>query len=191
MTIYYWIILALWLIFITFWAVSAFGAKRSVKRRAWGREVGIRLVVVALILLVLRVPAVTHGLRHLQAHLVNADPRLGIAGVVLSALGLGLAIYARIHLGKNWGLPMSRRADPELVTDGPYSLVRHPIYSGLILMMLGSVLAETIAWILPLIFVSAYFIYSARTEERFMAGEFPEAYAAYRKRTKMLVPLLL
>ena len=57
------------------------------------------------------------------------------------ASGIGLAIWARIHLGRNWGMPTSQKADPELVTTGPYRFVRHPIYTGLLVALLGTALA--------------------------------------------------
>jgi protein-S-isoprenylcysteine O-methyltransferase Ste14 len=190
-TIYRWLILALWLIFIACWIVAAFGAKRTLSRRAWGREAGLRLVILAVIMLALRTPIFRHAAHHARGHILTTDPRLGIVGVMLSALGVGLAIWARVYLGRNWGLPMSRKEQPELVTTGPYAFVRHPIYSGIILAILGSAVAETIFWLLPLLAVGAYFIYSARSEERLMLQEFPEQYPAYQKRTKMLVPFLL
>ena len=62
-------------------------------------------------------------------------------------LGLALAVWARVYLGRNWGMPMSRRADPELVTTGPYRRVRHPIYSGLILAMAGTAIAVSLYWL--------------------------------------------
>jgi protein-S-isoprenylcysteine O-methyltransferase Ste14 len=58
-------------------------------------------------------------------------------GAVLFACGIALAVWARLHLGRNWGMPMTQRAEPELVTSGPYRFVRHPIYSGLLTAMLG------------------------------------------------------
>jgi protein-S-isoprenylcysteine O-methyltransferase Ste14 len=54
-----------------------------------------------------------------------------------------LAINARRHLGRNWGMPMSRKEQPELITSGPYALIRHPIYSGLMLAMLETLVAAT------------------------------------------------
>jgi protein-S-isoprenylcysteine O-methyltransferase Ste14 len=189
-TIYRWLIAALWLIFIGFWIISAFGAKKNLNTRAWGREAGLRLVIIAIILIALRT-IFAHGVQHARNYIVSTDPRLGIIGVALCALGVGLAIWARIYLGRNWGLPMSRKERPELVTTGPYAFVRHPIYAGIILAMLGSAVAETIFWLVPLSLVGAYFIYSARLEERLMVQEFPDTYPAYRQRTKMLVPFLL
>jgi protein-S-isoprenylcysteine O-methyltransferase Ste14 len=113
---------------------------------------------------------------------------LGWTGVTLCVLGFGLAITARWHLGRNWGMPMSRKEEPELVTSGPYALIRHPIYSGLMLAMLGSAMGVNVFWALLLVLVGAYFIYSARREETVMLQLFPAQYAAYRARTGMLAP---
>lgn len=190
MTIYRWLILAFWLIFIAYWIVAAAGAKRNVGGRAWGREGGLRLIIIVLILLALRIPALNHAWRHASVYIAR-DPVAGVAGTTLCALGIGFAIWARVYLGRNWGMPMSRKERPELVTSGPYALVRHPIYSGLMLAMLGSAIAETIFWLVPFVGAGLYFIFSARTEERIMEQEFPGEYAAYRARTKMLVPFIL
>jgi protein-S-isoprenylcysteine O-methyltransferase Ste14 len=190
-TIYRWPIAACWIIFILFWAISAVGAKKSIGGPRLGPQVGLRIAIVVVILLALRVPIFGHAVRHARAYMVTTDPRLGALGVTLCALGVGLAIWARIYLGRNWGLPMSRKERPELVTTGPYAFIRHPIYSGMILAALGSAVAETIFWLVPLVVAGAYFIYSARSEERIMAQEFPDQYPAYQKRTKMLVPFLL
>ncbi len=196
MKIFYWLILALWVIFLAYWVVSALGGgKRSLGTRTWWRGAGVRFIIIALVLLAFRIPIVNHAVRHAHAYLVNGDPRLGVAGVTLCVLGIGLgiglAIWARHYLGQNWGLPMSRKEHPELVTTGPYAFVRHPIYTGLMLAMLGSGIAETIFWFVPFAVVGAFFVHSARAEEKLMAQEFPELYPAYQKRTKMLVPFVL
>ncbi len=191
MPIYSSLIAAFWLILILVWAVSAFGAKRSTGGRAWYREIGLRIGVLALILLALRVPAVRHALRKVRAYAVNTSLLLGMVGVVLCALGVGLAVWARVSLGRNWGLPMSRKEKPELVTNGPYAFARHPIYGGIILAMLGSAIAQSPFWLAPLVLFGGYFIYSARREETLMSEQFPEAYPAYKQRTKMLIPFVV
>ena len=83
---------------------------------------------------------------------------------------------------------MSRKEQPELVTSGPYSRIRHPIYTGLIVAMLGSAIAVSIVWALVLVVVGAYFVYSARREEAMMLQQFHEQYAAYMARTGMFLP---
>lgn len=180
-----------WLIFIVYWIVAAIGAKRTLSRPNWRREGGLRLAIIIIFLLVLRTPLFRHGLREARSYMVTTDARLAIAGVVLCALGIGLAIWARAYLGRNWGMPMSRKEQPDLVTTGPYAYVRHPIYTGIILAMLGSAIGETLFWLIPLVFGSAYFIYSAKAEEKNMVLEFPGQYPAYQQRTKMLIPFLL
>lgn len=187
---YYWSVFGLWLLFLTIWMISSLGAKKSVRDRASSRGIVVRLVVVALVLLWLRLQSISHGFHHATIYLPNRNVALGIAGVTLCALGIGFAIYARFYLGSNWGLPMSRKANPELITSGPYALVRHPIYTGLLLAMIGSALAESVTWALALLVFGPYFVYSARVEERTMADAFPEQYTAYRERTKMLVPFV-
>ncbi len=85
---------------------------------------------------------------------------------------------------------MSVKENPELVTTGPYAHVRHPIYTGVIFAMLGSCLAAGWIWLLWFIVIVPYFIYSATQEEKLLAKTFPEAYPAYKKRTKMLIPFV-
>jgi protein-S-isoprenylcysteine O-methyltransferase Ste14 len=192
MAVYHTALGALWLIFIVVWIVGAFTAKKNVGGvRLWWREAGLRFVIIAVFLMAVRVPILRQGLRYGRAHLFASDSRLAIAGLILCALGIALAIWARVYLGRNWGVPMSRKAEPELVTTGPYALVRHPIYSGLLLAMLGSALTESYVWLVPLVVAGAYFIYSARAEERLMTETFPDQYPAYQQHTKMLLPFVL
>jgi protein-S-isoprenylcysteine O-methyltransferase Ste14 len=192
MTVYNWFITALWIVFIVYWAVSAPGAKRTIGTRGrWRREGGLRLSIIVLVLLAYQVPAVHHALRHARLSAASFRPLAGPTGVALCALGVGLAIWARVHLGRNWGMPMSRKENPELVTTGPYRFVRHPIYSGILLAMLGSTLGASIIWLVPLVVSVAYFVYSARAEERLMLEQFPAQYRAYMQRTKMLLPFML
>jgi protein-S-isoprenylcysteine O-methyltransferase Ste14 len=192
MVVYRALLAALWLLFIIVWIAAAFTAKRSVGgARRWGREVGLRLAILASVLLLLRIPILYHAVRYGRAHMLNADPRLALAGTILCALGVTWAIWARLYLGGNWGLPMSRKVQPELVTTGPYAFVRHPIYAGILLALLGSALAESYVWLLALVVAGVYFTYSARSEERLMRETFPDRYPAYQRRTKMLVPFVL
>ncbi len=187
MLIYYAVIAGLWIVLIVYWILSALGAKRNVgSSRSWRWEIGFRLVMLALIVLALRFFRSTH----LHFLIVNTSVLLGILGAALCALGVGSAIWARAILGRNWGLPMSQKESAELVRSGPYAYVRHPVYAGYLLAMLGSAIGQSILWVLPLIGGAVYFIHSARREERLLLEEFPEQYPPYKKRTKMLVPFL-
>jgi protein-S-isoprenylcysteine O-methyltransferase Ste14 len=184
------IVLALWLGLIVLWAISATTAKRTIKRSPWRKEVGIRLLIVALIVIAWRTPSVRDALERVQ-FATHRNAALTWIGVALCAIGVGLAASARVQLGRNWGMPASLKENPDLVTAGPYRIVRHPIYSGLLIAMSGTVLAESILWLLPLVVSGFYFFVAARREERLMLEQFPEQYPAYMRRTKMLLPFVL
>jgi protein-S-isoprenylcysteine O-methyltransferase Ste14 len=185
--LYRWIIAGLWLLFIAYWAVAAVGAKRNAGKHRWGIQIALRIALVSLVFALLQSRSLRELLGEIQRR-AGHSAVLGWSGVALCLLGFGLAMNARRHLGRNWGMPMSRKQDAQLVTSGPYAFIRHPIYTGLLLATLGSAMGISIFWAPVLIFVGAYFIYSARREEAVMLQLFPEQYAAYRARTGMLTP---
>jgi protein-S-isoprenylcysteine O-methyltransferase Ste14 len=190
MTIYRWLIALLWLGLIVFWAVSAIGVKRNLDTPASRREFGLRLLVGALSLALLAIPPLRHGLGRLEAGQARSAA-LGLIGLIVCAAGIGLMVAARIHLGRNWGMPVSRKQDPELVTSGPYARVRHPIYGGILLALLGTTIGASVFWAVPLVLFGVYFVHAARREEHHMIRQFPEQYPAYIRRTRMLLPRLL
>lgn len=85
---------------------------------------------------------------------------------------------------------MAEKTDPQLIASGPYGLIRHPIYSGILLAALGTGLAVTFYWFIPFILFGIYFIYSAFIEEKTMAKAFPKTYPGYKAKTKMLIPFV-
>jgi protein-S-isoprenylcysteine O-methyltransferase Ste14 len=170
-----------WAAFWIYWFAMAFAAKRS--HVAWSRELRARAVIIVAVIVLIRGGAFGH-------HQQNSDPWRAGVGLALFAFGLWFAIWARVHIGRNWGTPMSRKDEPELVTSGPYRLVRHPIYSGILLAGAGTAIALNWMWIVPVALIGAYFIYSAGVEERYMTEQFPDTYPTYRRSTKMLVPFI-
>jgi protein-S-isoprenylcysteine O-methyltransferase Ste14 len=178
MTFYDWIIAACWLAFAVYWVISAVGVKRNVGMRRWGWEVWLRAVIIVVAIFIVRIPALRHVLLQLQRDVAGGGMAVGLAGAALCVLGVGFAIWARSYLGRNWGMPMSRKEDAELITGGPYAYVRHPIYGGMVF------------WLLPLVLCLGYFVYSARNEEKLMREQFPEQYPAYMQRTRMFVPFI-
>ena len=170
-----------WAAFWIYWLVAAFSTKRG--HVPCARELRIRVLIVILAVILIRVGA-------FRGQGVNTDPWRASVGLVLFALGLGFAIWARIHIGRNWGTPMSQKDEPELVTSGPYHLVRHPIYSGVLLAGVGTAVALSWLWLIGVALAGVYFTYSAKVEERNMATQFPEAYPAYRRSTRMFIPFI-
>ncbi|HUI94151.1 MAG TPA: isoprenylcysteine carboxylmethyltransferase family protein [Xanthobacteraceae bacterium] len=128
-----------------------------------------------------------HGVR-----VTPPDAPLGALGAALALAGIAFAIWARRVLGRNWsGLVMGVRDGHELVQTGPYAIVRHPIYTGLALAMLGTAL--TIGTLFAWLGVAAGLcgiLLRVAIEERLMAAEFGAAHAAYRQRTRKLVPFV-
>lgn len=177
------VFLAGWLAFWIYWLVEAV---RTRSAHNWSsRFLGVRVVAGVLIILAIRSPL-------LRGHAGTIDNPLqqGI-GLAFFLLGLAVAVWARVYLGRNWGMPMTERTDPELVTTGPYRYIRHPIYSGLILAMLGTAIALSFYGLIVVAVMGGYFIFSATAEERTMAARFPATYPAYKASTKMLIPLVL
>jgi len=177
------VVAGIWIAFSVFWIAASVTTKATQTRSA--SSVGVRIVIIVVFV----------GLIHggiFKGHSTTIDnPFLQGFGVALFLLGIGLAVWARFYLGRNWGTPMSLKVDPELVTTGPYRYVRHPIYSGILLAMIGTTLAISLYWIAAVVLFGAYFIYSARVEERNMERLFPDAYPAYKRSTKMLIPFIL
>jgi protein-S-isoprenylcysteine O-methyltransferase Ste14 len=187
MNMYRSLIGACWLVLVVFWTVTAIGAKQNIGRPQFRKGIAVRLAIIVLIVLAFRLPPLRQLLLNVQRHIAG-NAIAGVLGVVLCALGIAFAIWARVHLGKNWGMPMSQKANAELVMTGPYARVRHPIYSGILLAMLGSTIGASVFWLLPLLLFASYFVYSARREEELMVSLFPEDYGAYMKRSNMLLP---
>jgi protein-S-isoprenylcysteine O-methyltransferase Ste14 len=145
------------------------------------RQLGFRLLVAGCIILAIR------------THHVGRTPLghgIGWVGVVFSVVGIGVATWARVCLGRSWGMPMTVRAKPRLVRDGPYRFVRHPIYSGLLVALIGSAIATGSGFLPAAIGSGTYFVLSLRVEEADMAASFPDEYPEYSKHTKRLIPFV-
>jgi len=169
-----------WLAFWVGWLLLARWSKQ-------GRSAGARIPAALPLIVVVVILAHAFKGRSLAVDALAVQ----IVGIALFAGGLGIAIWARFVLGRNWGMPMTLKDEPELVTSGPYRRVRHPIYTGILLALLGTALATYLYWLIALAGMAAYFVYCARVEERLMGAAFPSAYPGYRARTKMLIPFVL
>ena len=192
MTIYGWLIFALWLTLVGYWGLSTRAVKWSTGSRwIWWREIAVRLGFFALVVAALRVAIDSDAVPNARLYELTTSRPTSLIGFVLCVLGIGLAILGRARLSRIWGTPMPKKENPELVTTGPYALVRHPIYSGLLLAVLGSAIGQSVLWLLPLIVYGPHFLLSARREEKLLLEQFPERYRAYMKRTKMLLPFVL
>jgi|SRR5579884_1376783 len=170
-----------WGAFWLYWLVAAFSKKRG--HVSWSRQLRVRAVIVVIVILLVRFGA-------FRGDGLNTDPWRAGAGFVLLVLGLGFAVWARVHIGRNWGGPMTQKDEPELVTSGPYHLVRHPIYTGILVAGVGTAVALSWEWLIAVALAGCYFIYSAIIEERYLAEQLPGTYPVYKRSTKMLLPYI-
>ena len=190
MHIYAGILSLIWVVFIVYWIISAFSSKRNAKLSPNTRLLFILVRIVILIIVLIIFDAQIFSSTPAPLFIPPVNPALNVIGLIFAAAGVVFAIWARVYLGKNWGMPMSVKVNPELVTDGPYAIVRHPIYTGVLFAMLGSVGVQGLAWLIAFVGGTLYFIYAATREEKLMQSQFPDAYPAYKKRTKMLIPFI-
>ena len=177
-----------WLLFIGYWWISAIGVKKNVRRRSLRWEAGVRILAVAVIVALVRFPA---SRRFLSQASAAVNPPEAAVGLIVCLMGFAVAVWARLHLGRNWGMPMTFKEGHDLVTGGPYRYIRHPIYTGMLLAILGSALVTGAVWLMVFAGMAIYCVYSARTEEGLMLQAFPEQYTKYKRRTKAFIPFVV
>jgi protein-S-isoprenylcysteine O-methyltransferase Ste14 len=183
------IISGCWILFAVIWLVAAFATKQSVYRE--NRLQRLRYMIPILLggFLLAKGHRLSDPLNHRVIPHVEA---LAWTGVVLCVAGLAFCIWARFTLGRNWSGVVTLKGGHELITSGPYALVRHPIYTGLLTMFVATVIvlghvAGIIA--MPFVFVSLWI--KLRHEEKLMLQQFPNEYPAYQQRVKRIIPFIL
>jgi protein-S-isoprenylcysteine O-methyltransferase Ste14 len=184
----YWVIAGLWLLWAAYWMASARRTKQSAQAEATpSRLTHLALLTAAFALLAL--PAFEIGF--LQWRLLPSRLIAFVTGVVLEALGLGFAVWARVHLGQYWSSIIDIKPEHQLISSGPYAFVRHPIYTGLVLAFLGTALAEDeISGLLALALVVIAYTRKIWIEERWLVRHLGEEYSAYQRKVRRLIPFL-
>ena len=181
---------ALWLAWLAYWRISAADVKpaqRSESRAS--RAAHLIPLLIAGVLLGMR--TIPDGGWLFERFLPRTASGFWI-GALLTAVGLGFSAWARVHIGRNWSATVTVKQQHELIRSGPYAIVRHPIYSGILLAFIGSALARG-QWrgVLALAIVIVALWRKLRLEERWMSETFGDEYQRYRARTAALIPFLL
>jgi protein-S-isoprenylcysteine O-methyltransferase Ste14 len=179
----------LWLVWLAYWFFAALNVKRTQRRERIGSLFLNRgpLVIGALLLAFERQPLPWLSERFLPLSMV-----FYWIGLVMLATGLALAVWARRHLGRNWSGIVTVKQDHEFIRSGPYGLVRHPIYTGLLLAILGTAVAIG-EWrgLFAFALITVGFVLKFKMEERFMSETFGEQYARYRAEVRSLIPFVI
>jgi len=180
------LISALWIAWALYWLVSAISNKTTVRRESPATRLAYVL------------PAVVGGWliawRHFPWSWLNERlwPQSLTAywsGVTLLAAGLAFAVWARVHLGRNWSGSVTVKEGHELIRTGPYGIVRHPIYTGLIAAVAGTAIASgTVRAALGVVIIVVSLLYKLRLEEAFMRETFPADYPRYAAQVPRLIP---
>ena len=188
--VYHYLIPGLWLVWIAYWRISAADVKPTQRHESPGsRAAHLLPLLIAAVLLWIRGDAEDGWL--FQRFVTRSVPLFWI-GTAITAAGLGFSAWARVHLGRNWSATVTVKRDHELIRTGPYAIVRHPIYTGVLFGFIGTALAIG-QWrgVLATVIVFAAFWRKLRLEERWMSETFGEEYRQYRARTRALIPFLL
>jgi len=181
-SIFMWLIYAFWVVLVVYLTLTAFGAQPD-KETHLGQSFGLMFAIIAAFLL-----------PHLSIfRFVNFAPvtlALNIVGVILCAAGGIFLVWARQTIGKNWSQTVSAKQGHELVTSGPYSYVRHPMYTGGLIAVIGSAIVCGGAFVFLLVILGALFLWRVGAEDKLMAQQFPKEYPEYKERTKALIPFV-
>ena len=180
---------AVWILFLLYWQIKAIHTKTTQRLEpASSRILRVFIFLIAIVLLsTTRIP-----LRWLYLQLWPDGLWPFWLGAAVTIAGLLFAVWAREHLGSNWSRSVTIKQGHELITTGPYAVVRHPIYTGILTGFLGMAIAisQVRGVIVFVLFFLAFWI-KLRMEEQWMRSQFGEAYASYAHRTAALVPHLL
>ena len=183
------LIATLWIVWLAYWVVSAAAVKPTARSESVQSRLlySVPLWIGAWLLFGgADMPEV------LRTRFLPDTAAIAILGTAMTAAGLVFAVWARVILGSNWSGMVTVKEGHELVERGPYTLVRHPIYTGLIFGLLGTAIA-TGEWrgIVAIVLVIGSCWYKLRTEERMMRETFGAAYDDYARRVRALVPFLI
>lgn len=176
-----------WGAWALYWLIMGSATKRTVERRGFlGYRVVAGIVIVGL--------AAAARLVHVssQSRVWHTPLALGVATDCVVVAGAAFSVWGRITLGRNWSAEVTLKQDHQLIESGPYALVRHPIYAGLLLMALGTAInyGRAIGFGL-FVALCASLWWKVRQEEWLMKRHFPDAYAEYKTRVRAIVPHVL
>jgi protein-S-isoprenylcysteine O-methyltransferase Ste14 len=176
-----------WIAWAVYWVMMAFATKRTIERGGFLEYRLVALILFAGCVVLGRLFDVSA-----QSELWQRTLALGVLSDCIVLAGAAFTVWARVTLGRNWSAEVTFKADHELIQSGPYALARHPIYTGLILMALGTAInyGRAIGFALFLSLCGGLW-WKAHQEEQIMSKHFPDAYAEYKTRVRAIIPFVL
>jgi protein-S-isoprenylcysteine O-methyltransferase Ste14 len=177
-----------WIAFLLYWQIKAVHTKATLRLEPAASRIlrALAFLIVIALLSTNRIP-----LPWLYRQLWPSGIWPFWVGAAFTVGGLLFAIWARVHLGRNWSRSVTIKQDHKLITTGPYALVRHPIYTGILAGFVGTAIAiSQVRGVIVVALVFLVFWFKLRMEEEWMRSQFGETYAAYAHQTAALVPYL-
>ena len=178
-----------WIVFLVYWQIKAADTKTTQRLEPTTSRIlrAITFLIVIALLSTTRIP-----LPWLYRQLWPSGIWSFSIGAAVTIVGLLFAVWARQHLGRNWSRSVTIKLGHELIHTGPYSLVRHPIYTGILTGFLGTAIAlSQVRGFIGLVLVFLVFWAKLRMEEGWMRSQFGETYGIYAAQTAALIPYLL
>jgi protein-S-isoprenylcysteine O-methyltransferase Ste14 len=189
------VIICCWVIFGLYWFISSSSVKSTQETRGWlaGNWHGIFLLIGGLFLSNLPFLAkVGVSISSLTILLIPSSIVINVVIIVFAVTGLIVALIARRTLAGNWSRAVAFKEDHELITTGLYHYVRHPIYTGVLLMILATALSVgTLSAGIGFVIIVLGLWFKLRAEEEILTKHFPKEYLAYKDRTKALIPYVV
>src|SRR6266478_2913199 len=178
-----------WIVFVLYWQIKAADTKATQRLEPAASRV-LRVLIFLIAIVLLSIPHIPLPWLYVQLWPPGYWPFW--LGAAVTVAGLLFAVWAREHLGTNWSRSVTIKQGHELITTGPYAVVRHPIYTGILTGFLGMAIAisQVRGFIVFVLFFLAFWI-KLRMEEEWMRSQFGDTYATYARKTAALVPYLL
>jgi len=177
-----------WIVFLVYWQVKAANTKTT-RRLEPALSRVLRVLVFAIVIVLFSTTWIPLPWLYRQLWPVGLWPFW--MGAAVTIAGILFAVWAREHLGRNWSRSVTIKEDHELITTGPYAVVRHPIYTGILAGFLGMAIAVSqVRGVVALVLIFFVLWVKFRMEEQWMRSQFGETYAEYAHQTAALVPYL-
>ncbi len=179
-----------WVVFATVWIVGAWFSNETIKResRLARLSYSLPLAVAAFILFSAKT---RDAFPFLLDHVLPGNKGFWWLGVVFEYVGIAFAVWARFTLGRLWSGTITLKKDHRLVREGPFSITRHPIYSGALFAILGTAMIDgSVRAFILFAFVVGGFVFKLSKEEALMAAQFGDEHRAYRARVRRLIPFV-
>ncbi len=186
----FYIVFACWIFFIVYWTMAGRTAKPAAETKR--KFKGFRINAGRILFILLFIASFGKYSFYPFSYPIFPGAHIWIiTGTVTVMLGLIVAFIARRTLSKNWSSDIDIKQEHELITTGVYGYVRHPIYTGILLMAAGTVIyTDRIGMVIFFLILLSFFLFKSKEEEEILTKHFGEEYSAYKKRVKKIIPYI-